>query len=159
MKKRILSVIAVLALAAVLAVAMVACIPSDPAKAADNLKEAEYTVVSYSSDDLGGLAGFTLPEGCTDMVSGTNLENDFDSVTIYYFEDAGAAKAFMDSDIVSGLNKETDEMLEELESAYKAGEISENDYNEMKDLIENTQIKRQGKIVYAGTKDAIKAAR
>ena len=80
MKKRILSVIAVLALAAVLAVAMVACIPSDPDKAADNLKAADY-LVDVADDPVSmGVMGL-MADGIEAVVSGTS--DDFtEGVTI-----------------------------------------------------------------------------
>ena len=133
MKKRILSVIAVLALAAVLAVAMVACIPSDPDKAADNLKAADY-LVDVADDPVSmGVMGL-MADGIEAVVSGTS--DDFtEGVTIFYFEDSDTAKSFYESDFISEMKEEAEAESEEL------------------------VIKRQGKIVYAGTKEAIKAAR
>ena len=133
MKKRILSVIAVLALAAVLAVAMVACIPSDPDKAAENLKAADY-LVDVTDDPVSmGVMGL-MADGIEAVVSATS--DDFtEGVTIFYFEDSDSAKSFYESDFISEMKEEAEAESEEL------------------------VIKRQGKIVYAGTKDAIKAAR
>lgn len=133
MKKRILSVIAVLALAAVLAVAMVACIPSDPDKAAENLKAADY-LVDVADDPISmGVMGLAA-DGIEAVVSATS--DDFtEGVTIFYFEDSDSAKSFYESDFISEMKEEAEAESEEL------------------------VIKRQGKIVYAGTKEAIKAAR
>ena len=133
MKKRILSVIAVLALAAVLAVAMVACIPSDPDKAAENLKAADYLVDVEDGSVSMGVMGI-VADGIEAVVSGTS--DDFtEGVTIFYFEDSDSAKSFYESDFISEMKEEAEAESEEL------------------------VIKRQGKIVYAGTKEAIKAAR
>ena len=133
MKKRILSVIAVLALAAVLAVAMVACIPSDPDKAAENLKAADYLVDVTDDPVATGVMGI-VADGIEAVVSGTS--DDFtEGVTIFYFEDSDSAKSFYESDFISEMKEEAEAESEEL------------------------VIKRQGKIVYAGTKEAIKAAR
>lgn len=133
MKKRILSVIAVLALAAVLAVAMVACIPSDPDKAADNLKAADYLVDVTDDPVSTGVMGL-MADGIEAVVSATS--DDFtEGVTIFYFEDSDSAKSFYESDFISEMKEEAEAESEEL------------------------VIKRQGKIVYAGTKEAIKAAR
>ena len=133
MKKRILSVIAVLALAAVLAVAMVACIPSDPDKAAENLKAADY-LVDVTDDPVSmGVMGL-MADGIEAVVSATS--DDFtEGVTIFYFEDSDSAKSFYESDFISEMKEEAEAESEEL------------------------VIKGQGKIVYAGTKEAIKAAR
>lgn len=133
MKKRILSVIAVLALAAVLAVAMVACIPSDPDKAAENLKAADYLVDVEDGSVSMGVMGIVV-DGIEAVVSATS--DDFtEGVTIFYFEDSDSAKSFYESDFISEMKEEAEAESEEL------------------------VIKRQGKIVYAGTKEAIKAAR
>lgn len=159
MKKRILTVVGVLALAAVLVVSLVACIPSDPDKAASNLKEAGYDVLVANSGDALGIVGWALPDGCVTQVTGTKaLSGDLgDNIAIYYFEDSDAANAYMDEN--ADWQGEIDVQLAEMEDAYKAGEISENDFNSMKDLLESIQMKKQGKIVYVGSADAIKAAK
>lgn len=159
MKKRILTVVGVLALAAILVVSLVACIPSDPAKAEENLKAEGYDVIVVNSDDVLGIAGLALPDGCVTQVSGSKaLSGDLgDSIAIYYFEDSDAATAYMDKN--ADWQGEIDVQLAELKDEYDAGEISENDYNSMKDLLESVQMKKQGKIVYVGSADAIKAAK
>ena len=159
MKKRILTVVGVLALAAILVVSLVACIPSDPAKAEENLKAEGYDVLVVNSDDVLGIAGLALPDGCVTQVSGSKvLSGDLgDSIAIYYFEDSDAATAYMDKN--ADWQGEIDVQLAELKDEYDAGEISENDYNSMKDLLESVQMKKQGKIVYVGSADAIKAAK
>lgn len=159
MKKRILTVVGVLALAAILVVSLVACIPSDPAKAEENLKAEGYDVLVVNSDDALGAAGLVLPDGCVTRVTGTKvLSGDLDdNIVIYYFEDSDAATAYMDEN--ADWQDEIDVQLDELKDEYDAGEISENDYNSLKDLLENIQMKKQGKIVYRGSADAIKAAK
>ena len=156
MKKRILTIVGVLALAAVLVVSLVACIPSDPSKAEENLKAEGYDVLVVNSD---GIAGLALPDGCVTKVTGTKvLSGDLDdNIVIYYFEDSDAATAYMDKN--ADWQDEIDVQLDELKDEYDAGEISENDYNSLKDLLENIQMKKQGKIVYRGSADAIKAAK
>lgn len=159
MKKRILTIVAVLALAAVLVVSLVACIPSDPAKAEENLKAEGYDVIVVNSDAALGAAGLVLPDGCVTKVAGTKaLSGDLDNyIEIYYFEDSEAASAYMDKN--ADWQQDVDESLAELENAYKEGEISENDYNSIKEMYEGFQMKKQGKIVYVGSADAIKAAK
>lgn len=159
MKKRILTVVGVLALAAILVVSLVACIPSDPAKAEENLKAEGYDVLVVNADDFFGAGGVVLPDGCVTKVQGTKaLSGDLgDNIVIYYFEDSDAATAYMDKN--ADWQGEIDVQLAELEDEYKAGEISENDFNSIKDLLESVQMKKQGKIVYVGSADAIKAAK
>ena len=159
MKKRILTIVSVLALAAVLVISLVACIPSDPAKAEKNLKAEGYDVVVTNADDLLGAGGIILPDGCVTSVRASKaLEGDLGNyITIYYFEDSEAASAYMDEN--AKWQQEIDEELAELENAYKEGEISENDYNSIKEMYEGFEMKKQGKIVYVGSADAIKAAK
>lgn len=159
MKKRILTIVGVLALAAVLVVSLVACIPSDPAKAEENLKAEGYDVLVVNADDFFGAGGVVLPDGCVTKVTGSKvLSGDLDdNIVIYYFEDSDAATAYMDEN--ADWQDEIDVQLDELKDEYDAGEISENDYNSLKDLLENIQMKKQGKIVYRGSADAIKAAK
>ena len=159
MKKRFLTIVSVLALAAVLVISLVACIPSDPDKAASNLKEAGYDVIVANSDDALGIVGLGLPDGCATKVTGTKaLSGDLrDSIDIYYFEDSEAASAYMDEH--AGWQQEIDDILAELKNAYDEGEISKDDYNSWKEMYEGLEMKKQGKIVYVGSADAIKAAK
>ena len=161
--KKLVSIIAVVALVAIVATLLVACVPTDPAKAEANLKEAGYTVIAYDKDDGLGLAGYTLPDGATNVVSGTK-EADEDSasliaetVTIYYFESSDKAKAYFEK-VYGDFDANQDEAKAELKESYDAGDISKEDYDAMLEMINNSQAKRFGKIVYAGTKAAIKAA-
>ena len=157
MKKRILTIVSVLALAAVLVISLVACIPSDPAKAEKNLKAEGYDVLVVNADDP--VLGLGLPDGCVTSVSASKaLEGDFgDYIEIFYFEDSKAASAYMDEN--DEWQQNIDEGLAELENAYKEGEISENDYKSWKEMYEGFEMKKQGKIVYVGSADAIKAAK
>lgn len=159
MKKRILTIVSVLTLAAVLVISLVACIPSDPAKAEENLKAEGYDVLVVNADDFLGAGGVVLPDGCVTKVTGTKaLSGDLsDSIEIYYFEDSEAASAYMDEH--AGWQQDIDDILAELKNAYDEGEISENDYNSWKEMYEGLEMKKQGKIVYVGSADAIKAAK
>ena len=93
MKKKILSVVAVIALAAILAVALVACIPSDPDKAAANLKEE-----GYVSIPLGASLG-----NVDDMVFATKGD---EGIIILYFKESADAKEFYESDEAKSLKEE-----------------------------------------------------
>ncbi len=126
--KKALSIIAVLALVAVLGVALVACVPSDPDKAEANLEEAGYVVIRADSDDL--IAGAVLKQ--IDAVTSITATNGDEGVTILYFEDTDAAKAY----------------YEELKADFEKAEEDKEDY----------KIGKSGKVVYAGTEAGVKAA-
>ena len=128
-----------------------------------NLKEAGYIVTAYDKDDGLGLAGYTLPDGATNVVNGIK-EADEDSasliaetVTIYYFESSDKAKAYFEK-VYGDFDKQQDEAKADLKESYDAGDISKEDYDAMLEIINNSQAKRFGKIVYSGTKAGIKAA-
>ena len=147
MKKRIATLIAVMALAAVLAACLVACIPSDPAKAEENLKAEGYDV-TLIEEDLG--------DG---MVAMLQAEKEDDSITIYYFDDKDAANKFWEDQEMDDYEAQKDESLKELEQMYEEELFDKDEYEEMKKLIEDAKVKKQGKIIYAGTSAAIKAAK
>lgn len=129
-----------LTLAAVLLCGMLAsCAPAkDPEKAEKALKDEEYTVLTDDTviPGLYKLAGYDLDK----VVTGTKVVKDdegkdkIEHVTIYYFADKDNAEKAMDE-----IKKD-----------------SEDDKKEDTDWVEPT---RSGKIVYYGTKAAIKAAR
>ena len=147
MKKRIATLIAVMALVAVLAACLVACMPSDPAKAEENLKAEGYDV-TLIEEDLG--------DG---MVAMLQAEKEDDSITIYYFDDKDAANKFWEDQEMDDYEAQKDESLKELEQMYEEELFDKDEYEEMKKLIEDAKVKKQGKIIYAGTSAAIKAAK
>ena len=147
MKKRIATLIAVMALVAVLAACLVACIPSDPAKTEENLKAEGYDV-TLIEEDLG--------DG---MVAMLQAEKEDDSITIYYFDDKDAANKFWEDQEMDDYEAQKDESLKELEQMYEEELFDKDEYEEMKKLIEDAKVKKQGKIIYAGTSAAIKAAK
>ena len=139
--KKVLLVVAVIALISVATMALVGCVPSDPAKAEANLKDAGYEVmVTRASDGTGVKLGLNaVADGCVAMVTAmkatiSNSDADFDGVVIYYFNDGAKAKAF----------------YEEQKAEYD--ELSDEEKEDMK-------VGKSGKVVYAGSKDAIKAAK
>ena len=149
MKKRIATLIAVMALVAVLAACLVACMPSDPAKAEENLKAEGYDV-TLIEEDLG--------DG---MVALLRAEKEDDSIAIYYFEDKDAANKYWEDNKMDDYEAQKEEELKELEEMYDEGlfEGAEDEYEEIKKSIEDAKVKKQGKIIYAGTSAAIKAAK
>ena len=147
MKKRIATLIAVMALVAVLAACLVACMPSDPAKAEENLKAEGYDV-TLIEEDLG--------DG---MVALLRAEKEDDSITIYYFDDKDAANKYWEDEEMDDYEAQKEEGLKELEQMYKEDLLDKDEYEEMKKLIEDAKVKKQGKIIYTGTSAAIKAAK
>ncbi|MBQ9114994.1 MAG: hypothetical protein IJY07_03560 [Clostridia bacterium] len=133
--KKALSIIAVLALVAVLGVALVACVPSDPEKAAENLESEGYEVfAAKKGNSLGGiLSGFVIPEDCETVVAGVKDLLDGDMIFIYYFEEADDAKDFYED-----MKADFDKADEEEKEGMKIG--------------------RNGKVVYTGSEEAVKAA-
>ncbi len=133
--KKTLSIVAVLALVAVLAVALVACVPSDPDKAEANLEEAGYEVLTTkASDGIGVQLGLeAIYEGCVAMVVATDITDISDAITIFYFNDADDAKACYES-----IKADYDKADKEDQEGYKVG--------------------KSGKVVYAGSEKAVKAA-
>ncbi len=131
--KKVVKVLAV-ALVCVLALAMlVACAPSsDPDKAVKALKENGFTATTTAgSGDVE----------CT--VVGTKVDlsaKTFDGITIIYYKDASAAKKDWDE------NKDD---LEELKQSLIKEGVDKDD----------VVIERSGKMIYYGSKEAIKAAR
>lgn len=146
MRKTIVSIATILVIA-VLAVALVACIPSDPAKAKTNLEDSGYAVVTYTSGSLFGIGSLAMPTDCETVVVASTLK-DSDALLIYYFKDSGSAKDYYDS-----AKAEKDKA----EAEFKA-EATDEEWKEYKEEMANYVFKRSGKIVYAGTKEAIKAA-
>lgn len=133
MKKKLLTLTGVIALIAVIAVVFTACIPSDAAKAKDRLEAADYEVeVVYADDTLGQIAIKATEEslgieGIESMVYGMKDLEDF--VVLYYFDTAENAKAAYDKILAEADEEEEDEDV---------------DYG------------RSGKVIYAGTVDAVK---
>lgn len=139
--KKLSKVLAVLLIAVFLATALVACSPnSNPDKAKAGLEKAGYSTTKFS--DAISLTVTETALGCqrgdiTAIVSGTKTNDDksVDTVTIIYFKDATAAKNCWDK-AKTYLEKE-----------------------EKKDTESDIIVKRSGKMIYAGTKAAIDAAK
>lgn len=127
--RKILKIVSIIALFAILATVLVACIPNDPAKAEDNLKDAEYTVFAYKEDDVGFKAatGFLEIIGVKNVTAFVTAIKGEDGIALIYFEDSAAAK----------------ENYTAIEEYYKEED-------------EDAVIKRSGKVIYAGTEQAIK---
>ncbi|MBQ3064591.1 MAG: hypothetical protein IJC99_07340 [Clostridia bacterium] len=135
MKKFVRILTLALALLMLLAT-LAACAPAkDPDKAVEALEKAEYLVNKDTriQPALFKVAGYDL----TAVVSGTKL-SDKEAVAIYYFADAENAK----------------KALEEVKKY--ADEAKDDEEVDEKNWIAPT---RSGKIIYFGTKGAIKAAR
>ena len=127
--RKTLKIVSLIALFAILATVLVACIPNDPAKAEDNLNNAKYTVLSYKEGDVGFSVATRFLEiiGVKNVTAFVTATKGEDGIALIYFEDSAAAK----------------ENYTAIEEYYK---------EEDKDAV----IKRSGKVIYAGTEQAIK---
>lgn len=127
--RKTLKIVSLIALFAILATVLVACIPNDPAKAEDNLKNAEYTVLSYKEGDVGFSVATRFLEiiGVKNVTAFVTATKGEDGIALIYFADSETAK----------------ENYTAIEEYYK---------EEDKDAV----IKRSGKVIYAGTEQAIK---
>lgn len=125
------------------ALALVACAPnSNPEKAKANLDDKGYaaTILKYDGGVLssGLIWTTTLALGCKNgdieyIVSGTKIgEDKTDTVTVIYFKDASTAKNLWDK------------------AQEKYGKSESGDESDW-------VIDRSGKMIYYGTKDAVKA--
>ena len=130
--KKALTIISVVAIVTILAVTLMACVPSDYTKAESNLKDAGYTVVTYKEGDLLFKTMTTAMgiENATAIVTGQKgLE---EGITIIYFKDSKSAKNAFES-----FKKEMDE---------ESKDSKDKEY----------VVKQSGKIIYGGTKQAVK---
>ena len=122
------------ALVAVMAVAiLVACAPaSDPDKAVAALKKNGYTAGKVSAGSYEGLeAMVTGTKGALGALLG---KDDFQFITIYYFKDSKSA-----NDAWDAIKSESDKSSNKKDSDWV--------------------VKKSGKIIYFGTKQAAKDAR
>ncbi len=162
MKKKLFSVVAVLVLTAILTVALVACMPSDYTKAHKNLKEEGYSVASYDTNNSTGKVFLAAQEKAISLVYDVNVtltayvtaskDNGENFITVWYCSSNDEAKALHEK-VKAG----NDKYLAELETEYKKGEITKEEYNNKKSA--TLKYGRQGTIVYRGTADAVKAAK
>ena len=134
--KKFAKVAAVVLVAVMVLAVLVACGPaSDPDKAVSALKGNGYTAAKLSAD------GYSF-NGLTAVVTGTKGvlssilggSDDFQTITIYYFESASAAK-----------------------DNYEAIESKANSDSNKKDS--DWVIAQSGAMIYYGTKQAVKDAR
>ncbi|MBQ8146620.1 MAG: hypothetical protein IJ039_07525 [Clostridia bacterium] len=137
--KRVLSLICVLALAISCLFIFASCgAPnSDPDKALEALKE---NGVEWAGKDKTVIPGLLKIAGIDDVdcvVSGTGkIDDEYAHITIIYFEDADAAS-------------------DEWEDVQEYAEKEKDDDAEESDWV----CKKSGKMIYYGTKNAIKAAK
>ena len=131
--KKLVRVLSFALVALTLCTLFAACAPAkDPADAKAALEDAGY-VATKTDGAILALAGI---KDCTDVVTGTKKEDDkIESVSIYYFETAEAAEEAFEK---------IEDLIEELKTEDDASDFV---------------FKQSGKIVYGGTKAAVKAAR
>lgn len=137
--KRVLSLICVLALAISCLFIFASCgAPnSDPDKAVAALKESGIEAAAKDTKIIPGLLKIADIDDVDCVVSGTGkIDEEFAHVTIIYFEDAEAAS-------------------DEWEDVQKYAEDKKDDEAEDSEWV----CEKSGKMIYFGTKNAIKAAK
>lgn len=105
---------------------------ADPEKAEDALKDNDYEVIV--ADDKVSLAFYGL-DNLECVITAYSEEDEDDAIMIFYFEEKEDADEAFDSEIF-------EELIEEAEE-------------EDEDIV----VKKSGKMIYIGTKNAIKAAK
>ena len=133
MNKTIVKILALSLIAVMMCLALVSCggPNADPDKAEEALKKADYTVVKADDDISLALYEAAGVKGLECVITAFN--EDEEGIVILYFEDKDAAN----------------EAWEEVEKDAK---------EEMEDE-EDVVIKKSGKMIYYGTKEAVKAAK
>ena len=123
---------------ALVLVMMLACLAScfggpnaDPEKAEEALEDNDYEVMVV--DEKAALAFYGLDN--LECVVSASSEDEDDGIVIFYFEEKEDAKDAFDSKIF-------EELAEEAE-----------------DELDDVVVKQSGKMIYIGTKNAIKAAK
>ena len=125
-------------------------------KAVKNLEKKDYTVVSVDEDDLHGVADMLMPKDVKGYVCGYSDEDDsdgydIDAVTLYYFDDTGAAKAAKE-DIEKSFNEYIDSAMEALEGLSSVlGSVFSDAKESLEELRDDFKIVRFGKIVVTGS--------
>ncbi len=125
-------------------------------KAVKNLEKKDYTVVSVDEDGLLGVADMFMPDDVKGYVSGYSDEDDsdgydIDAVTLYYFDDTGAAKAAKE-DIEKSFNAYIDSAMEALDGLPPVlGSVSSDAKESLEELRDDFKIVRFGKIVVTGS--------
>ena len=106
---------------------------SDPAKAKENLEKEDYVVTLIDDESVLKLSGIDGLVAAITAMKGTDAE-EADAISIYYFKDSDSAKKAEENEFIK----------EALEEAKKEDNVS-------------TGI--SGKILWMGTKAAVKAAK
>ncbi len=147
MKKRITIITAALVLILTCAMVLAACGPSaDPETAKQNLKDDGYDAAVYDGDSLVFKTAFSLfgIENVDKILVGSNFKDDsFEFVTVFYFGSSKDAKNAVDQ-----VKKYAESKEEEKEKEQKKDEGS----------IE-WAFGKSGKMIWFGTKAAVKSAR
>jgi len=133
MKKSIVKILALIFVAVMMCMLLVACDApnADHAKAAEALEKAGYTVVYNDGVGLFGLAGAALPEGVEATIFAVKGDEEYLIVT--YYDDTDA------------LNK--------------AWEGAEEEAKELEEKYDDIVCKKSGKMIFIGTKQAVKDAK
>ena len=132
--KNVLRLVALSLVLVVMLGALVSCggPNADPKKAEEALEDNDYVVIV--ADNKISLAVYGL-DNLDCVITAYNEEDEDDAIIIFYFDDKEDADDAFDSEIFEELAEEAEE--------------------EAKDIV----VKKSGKMIYIGTKNAIKAAK
>ncbi len=142
--KKNLKILAVVLVIVTLATVLASCSAkpnADPAAAVKALEQNHYRILSNDTEALPaayaaqGVADVTCVVNATKTVTNKKDEQKVEGITILYFKDAAAAKAALD--------KATELLTVEQQDSFGSKFI----------------VKQSGSLIYAGTKNAIKAAK
>lgn len=161
MKQNLLKALAIVLVIALCAVCFTACVPTDYNKAKANLEANGYQVALIENNGTFGTANaaamsfaatadVNLTGTCTQIIMAFNEDN---GVLIYYFDNSKDASAF---------KKAYKTYAEKTKASLKVqkdnGEITEAEYNEQVDEMNNAKYGSFSKVFWMGTADGIKAA-
>ncbi|MBQ8341740.1 MAG: hypothetical protein IJY22_05125 [Clostridia bacterium] len=147
--KKFARILALMLVATMLCVMLVACAAKpaeDPNDAKAALEENDYKVMHYEGLLLETISS-SIGDGVTDVVMGT--KGDDDMVLIVYFEDEEDAEKYYEK-----LDEERTEEQKEIDEMEDGEEK-----DELQEEFDKAVLGHSGKMVWAGTKDAVKAAK
>ena len=147
MKKRIMIITSVVALALVCALLFAACAPAaDPDTAKKNLKDDGYSATVYDGDSLivgGALSLFGLNNVNKVLIGSKYADDSFEFLTVLYFDSS----------------KDANEAVDKVKEYAKDKEKQEEKGQKKDEGSVEWVFGKSGKMIWFGTKAAVKAAR
>ncbi|MBO4540050.1 MAG: hypothetical protein J5781_07200 [Clostridia bacterium] len=147
MKKRIMIITSVVALALVCALLFAACAPAaDPDTAKKNLKDDGYSATVYDGDSLivgGALSLFGINNVNKVLIGSKYADDSFEFLTVLYFDSS----------------KDANEAVDKVKEYAKDKEKQEEKGQKKDEGSVEWVFGKSGKMIWFGTKAAVKAAR